>query len=150
MRFGRQRGCGSSRRLGRTLDCYTHGASVGFFGANGKSLSCRVHELTVRIPCPSAARYRAHCSESRRLHICHRPAPAPSPLPARTTLPFAHTLSGTAVAVPRLIVAFLENGASFNDSHASEVDIPRASVVVVAPFVYPANKVTSESGDRLT
>ncbi|KAH8997316.1 hypothetical protein EDB92DRAFT_1839138 [Lactarius akahatsu] len=36
--------------------------------------------------------------------------------PTSTTLPFAHTLNGTAVAVPRLIVALLENGAIFNDS----------------------------------
>jgi len=54
--------------------------------------------------------------QARRLHIRHRPAPAPSPSPASTGLPFAHTLNGTAVAVPRLIVTLLENGARFNDS----------------------------------
>jgi seryl-tRNA synthetase len=54
--------------------------------------------------------------QSRRLHIRHRPAHDPSSLPAPTTLPFAHTLNGTAIAVPRLIVALLENGAIFNDS----------------------------------
>ncbi|KAI9460566.1 seryl-tRNA synthetase [Lactarius psammicola] len=55
--------------------------------------------------------------QARRLHIRHRPAPAPGLLPTSTaTLPFAHTLNGTAVAVPRLIVALLENGAIFNDS----------------------------------
>jgi seryl-tRNA synthetase len=54
--------------------------------------------------------------QSRRLHIRHRPVPVPSSLPAPTALPFAHTLNGTAVAVPRLIVTLLENGAMFNDS----------------------------------
>jgi len=54
--------------------------------------------------------------QARRLHIRHRPAPTPSPPPTSTSLPFAHTLNGTAVAVPRLIVALLENGAIFNDS----------------------------------
>ena len=53
--------------------------------------------------------------QARRLHIRHRPAPS-SPPPASTSLPFAHTLNGTAVAVPRLIVALLENGARLNDS----------------------------------
>ncbi len=48
--------------------------------------------------------------QARRLHIRHRLAP-PSP-----SLPFAHTLNGTAIAVPRLIIALLENGARFNDS----------------------------------
>jgi len=54
--------------------------------------------------------------QARRLHIRHRPAPPSSPSPTSTTLPFAHTLNGTAIAVPRLIVALLENGAIFNDS----------------------------------
>ncbi|KAF8274107.1 seryl-tRNA synthetase [Lactarius quietus] len=54
--------------------------------------------------------------QARRLHIRHRPAPAPPPSPSPTTLPFAHTLNGTAIAVPRLIIALLENGARLNDS----------------------------------
>jgi len=58
--------------------------------------------------------------QARRLHIRHRPAPLSSSLaplsPASTSLPFAHTLNGTAIAVPRLIIALLENGARFNDS----------------------------------
>jgi seryl-tRNA synthetase len=54
--------------------------------------------------------------QARRLHIRHRPIPTPSPSPTSTALPFTHTLNGTAVAVPRLIVALLENGAIFNDS----------------------------------
>lgn len=69
--------------------------------------------------------------QSRRLHIRHRPAHAPSPLPAPTSLPFAHTLNGTAVAVPRLIVALLENGARFNDSdQVMGIDLP----VALKPF----------------
>jgi seryl-tRNA synthetase len=60
--------------------------------------------------------------QARRLHIRHRPAPLSSPLPTSpssttsTSLPLAHTLNGTAIAVPRLIVALLENGARFDDS----------------------------------
>jgi seryl-tRNA synthetase len=58
--------------------------------------------------------------QSRRLHIRHRNHHAPSvpssPTAPSTSLPFAHTLNGTAVAVPRLIVTLLENGAIFNDS----------------------------------
>ena len=57
--------------------------------------------------------------QARRLHIRHHRAPPPSSSPSPqpfTGLPFAHTLNGTAVAVPRLIVALLENGARFDDS----------------------------------
>jgi seryl-tRNA synthetase len=69
--------------------------------------------------------------QSRRLHIRHRPAHVPSPLSAPTSLPFAHTLNGTAVAVPRLIVALLENGARFNDSdQVTGIDLP----VALKPF----------------
>jgi seryl-tRNA synthetase len=31
-------------------------------------------------------------------------------------LPFAHTLNGTAAAIPRLIIALLENGAQLNEA----------------------------------
>ena len=52
--------------------------------------------------------------QSRRLHIRYRPqGNASDSLPAR--LPFAHTLNGTAAAIPRLIVALIENGAVFDD-----------------------------------
>jgi len=58
--------------------------------------------------------------QARRLHITYRPVsrsnndgiahgkPAP--------LPFAHTLNGTAAAIPRLIIALLENGAQLNEA----------------------------------
>ena len=57
--------------------------------------------------------------QSRRLHIRYRPQGSsqpgePSSTPAR--LPFAHTLNGTAAAIPRLIVALLENGAILDDA----------------------------------
>ena len=69
--------------------------------------------------------------QARRLHIRHRPVPAPNPSLTSTTLPFAHTLNGTAVAVPRLIVALLENGAIFNDSgQVVGISLP----VVLRPF----------------
>lgn len=49
--------------------------------------------------------------QSRRLHIQYRPQhPKTSGV-----LSFAHTLNGTAAAIPRLIVALLENGAVFNE-----------------------------------
>ena len=73
--------------------------------------------------------------QARRLHIRHRPAPAPSSSSpssqTSTGLPFAHTLNGTAVAVPRLIVALLENGARFNDSgQVVGIDLP----IALKPF----------------
>ncbi|KAG6832544.1 hypothetical protein H0H92_000173 [Tricholoma furcatifolium] len=66
--------------------------------------------------------------QARRLHIRYRrpvskdtdtensPATCTSTSTSTSTaLPFAHTLNGTAVAIPRLIVALLENGAVFDD-----------------------------------
>ncbi|PPQ64477.1 hypothetical protein CVT26_002016 [Gymnopilus dilepis] len=52
--------------------------------------------------------------QSRRLHIRYRSQgnTADSSL---SRLPFAHTLNGTAAAIPRLIVALLENGAVYNE-----------------------------------
>ncbi|KAI0275052.1 hypothetical protein BC834DRAFT_965492 [Gloeopeniophorella convolvens] len=69
--------------------------------------------------------------QARRLHIRHRALPT-SPHEAEAKhLPFAHTLNGTAVAVPRLIVALLENGARFNASEQVEgLDLP----VALKPF----------------
>ena len=69
--------------------------------------------------------------QARRLHIRHHPAPfcpsPDSPSPPSKGMPFAHTLNGTAVAVPRLIVALLENGARFNDSgQVVGIDLPAA------------------------
>ncbi|KAG6862157.1 hypothetical protein C0995_004239 [Termitomyces sp. Mi166 len=60
--------------------------------------------------------------QARRLHIRYRRPPPKntdgeisSTTSTTTALPFAHTLNGTAVAVPRLIIALLENGAVFDD-----------------------------------
>ena len=53
--------------------------------------------------------------QARRLHIRFRTEQGPSAAP----LPFAHTLNGTAAAVPRLIVSLLENGeAKYDKLHA--------------------------------
>ena len=59
--------------------------------------------------------------QARRLHIRYR-RPTPKPAEGTSTateqaqggVPFAHTLNGTAAAVPRLIVALVENGAVFD------------------------------------
>ena len=49
--------------------------------------------------------------QSRRLHILYRSKQTLLNDAPSTSLPFAHTLNGTAAAIPRLIVALLENGA---------------------------------------
>lgn len=61
--------------------------------------------------------------QARRLHIRYRKSAPPQGSPSSTTasayhtagLPFAHTLNGTAAAIPRLIVALIENGARFDE-----------------------------------
>ena len=67
--------------------------------------------------------------QSRRLHIRYRKSAADlghAP-PVLGSLAFAHTLNGTAVAVPRLIVALLENGARFDESGSVVgLDLPLA------------------------
>lgn len=60
--------------------------------------------------------------QARRLHIRYR-RPAPQSLDGappsdQIGVPFAHTLNGTAAAVPRLIVALIENGAVFDEAGA--------------------------------
>ncbi|PVF97064.1 seryl-tRNA synthetase [Serendipita vermifera] len=58
--------------------------------------------------------------QSRRLHIVYRPvvtSNADGQLETKNkALPFAHTLNGTAAAIPRLIIALLENGVILNDA----------------------------------
>ena len=58
--------------------------------------------------------------QARRLHIRYRrqptqPSDKSGPEQAHASVPFAHTLNGTAAAVPRLIVALVENGVIFDD-----------------------------------
>ncbi len=76
--------------------------------------------------------------QARRLHIRYR---RPVSLPSDTTvqeqqskspsLPFVHTLNGTAAAIPRLIVALLENGARFDDAgEVVGINLPK----VLRPF----------------
>lgn len=77
--------------------------------------------------------------QARRLHIRYRrSAPttsstpsssAPATLPYQSAgLPFAHTLNGTAAAIPRLIVALIENGVRFDES-AKPVGLDLPSVL---------------------
>ncbi|KXN88743.1 Serine--tRNA ligase [Leucoagaricus sp. SymC.cos] len=72
--------------------------------------------------------------QARRLFIRYRPLTPKGSAPSQTTggaLPFAHTLNGTAAAIPRLIVALLENGAVFNEKGAVEyIRLPK----VLKPF----------------
>jgi seryl-tRNA synthetase len=63
--------------------------------------------------------------QARRLHIRHRPTGETS------SIPFAHTLNGTAAAIPRLIVTILENNARFSaDGQLEGLDLPK----VLQPF----------------
>jgi len=74
--------------------------------------------------------------QARRLHIRYRRSASPttstpsSSLPPTSPyhsagLPFAHTLNGTAAAIPRLIIALIENGARFDDSgNVVGLDLP--------------------------
>jgi seryl-tRNA synthetase len=84
--------------------------------------------------------------QSRRLHIRYRRKPSPqisdpsssSPshaqayadvtpsLSEKQSLPFAHTLNGTAAAVPRLMVALLENGVRLDGDDIIGLDLPKA------------------------
>lgn len=59
--------------------------------------------------------------QSRRLHIRYRRAAPADPHPgssghaAASAIPFAHTLNGTAAAIPRLILTLVENGVRFGE-----------------------------------
>lgn len=76
--------------------------------------------------------------QARRLHIRYRRSTSPSSPSSSTTppyhtasLPFAHTLNGTAAAIPRLIIALIENGARFDDDGKPVgLDLP----LVLKPF----------------
>lgn len=66
--------------------------------------------------------------QARRLHIRYRHSDESR---VEAPLPFAHTLNGTAAAIPRLIVALIENGARFSPSGEVEgLDLPE----VLKPF----------------
>ncbi|GEM08306.1 serine-tRNA ligase [Rhodotorula toruloides] len=81
--------------------------------------------------------------QSRRLGIRYRPAsrkhspdepssPSPAASPSGRKLAYAHTLNGTAAAIPRLIVALLENGAVHEEDgqKVAQVRLP----AVLRPF----------------
>ena len=55
--------------------------------------------------------------QSRRLHIRYRPATE-----SDAPLPFAHTLNGTAAAIPRLLVALLENGVQLGEGEEKTIE----------------------------
>ncbi|KAI0782395.1 hypothetical protein BC629DRAFT_1594182 [Irpex lacteus] len=68
--------------------------------------------------------------QARRLHIRYRTDPAESESSgsaSKGATTFAHTLNGTAAAIPRLIVALLENGVRFDgEGKVVGVDLPKA------------------------
>ena len=66
--------------------------------------------------------------QARRLHIRYRADPAgDESATSKAATRFAHTLNGTAAAIPRLIVALLENGARFDeDGKVVGIDLPQA------------------------
>ncbi|KAG9314014.1 seryl-tRNA synthetase, partial [Chiua virens] len=68
--------------------------------------------------------------QARRLHIRYRRRSTPSSH-THGHIPFAHTLNGTAAAIPRLIVALLENGTRFDEKGIpSGLDLP----TILRPF----------------
>ncbi|KAF8433576.1 hypothetical protein L210DRAFT_3454869 [Boletus edulis BED1] len=68
--------------------------------------------------------------QARRLHIRYRRRFAPSGQ-TQAPIPFAHTLNGTAAAIPRLIIALLENGVRLDEKgKPSGLDLP----VTLRPF----------------
>ncbi|KIM34466.1 hypothetical protein M408DRAFT_96439 [Serendipita vermifera MAFF 305830] len=71
--------------------------------------------------------------QARRLHINYRPNRGPDDATeaSHSSLPFAHTLNGTAAAIPRLIIALLENGVQLNEAdQAVGLTLPK----VLRPF----------------
>lgn len=61
--------------------------------------------------------------QSRRLHITYMPSHASSGKSPKQV--FAHTLNGTAAAIPRLIIALLESGARIDSGRVVGVDLPK-------------------------
>lgn len=64
--------------------------------------------------------------QSRRLYIRYRPqsgVPIQSP-DEKPPLRYVHTINGTAAAIPRLIVAILENGVRLEGDSVVGLDLP--------------------------
>jgi seryl-tRNA synthetase len=81
--------------------------------------------------------------QARRLHIRYRPQEKKE---GDSRLPFAHTLNGTGAAIPRLIVALLENGAILNDG--GEVCGLRLPAVLKPFFLAPlSSRINLEWAD---
>lgn len=74
----------------------------------------------------------SNCTEyqARRLDIRHRvqqPSTETDKAQRKPTTAFCHTLNATAAAIPRLIVALVENGIRLNDSGQwAALELPRA------------------------
>ena len=71
--------------------------------------------------------------QARRLHIRYRRSVTTNATGQQVDvpIPFAHTLNGTAAAIPRLIVALLENGVRLSDDGKPiGLDLP----IVLQPF----------------
>ena len=85
----------------------------------GRSESLRI-STPPRPGSPTQITSLSNCTDyqSRRLHIRYRPSQTSDEQPA--SLQFAHTLNGTAAAVPRLLVAMLENGVKLNEAGQPE------------------------------
>ncbi|KAJ9102996.1 hypothetical protein QFC19_004554 [Naganishia cerealis] len=74
--------------------------------------------------------------QSRRLHIRHRPRADSTGTPS-DSLPFAHTLNGTCAAIPRLLVALVENGVILEDGKPKGLRLPS----VLKRFWYAGDKI---------
>jgi len=74
--------------------------------------------------------------QARRLHIRYRRSHSPRSQ-YHSASPFAHTLNGTAAAIPRLIIALIENGVRFDETgNAIGLDLPS----VLKPFWVDGNE----------
>ncbi len=66
--------------------------------------------------------------QSRRLHIRHRTQHSANldGLESAATTMFAHTLNGTCAAVPRLLIALVENGVRLEEDKVVGLQLPKA------------------------
>jgi seryl-tRNA synthetase len=91
--------------------------------------------------------------QSRRLLIRYRPltrkgSTSQTDKPSSGTLPFAHTLNGTAAAIPRLIVALLENGAVLDEN--GDVEYIRLPKILKPFWIETGRNIVQWEGDKIT
>lgn len=94
-----------------------HGARFGFSSALSRILRLFIYFSQISST--------SNCTDyqARRLHITYAPTPtAENPSPKHA---FAHTLNGTAAAIPRLMIALIENGARFEGDTVVGIDLPK-------------------------